>query len=116
LIAAVVTLGVAEAFSTSNRPLVTIDLYAFDFWSVLFAVVVGIVSRVFASGSRQRSPLFRYLLGGITGLLAGFGFSLLVALSIGPRFGVFGPELLLWMLGGLCGVLFAVKVVRGVEA
>ena len=86
------------------------DLTAFGGWSLPFAFLVAVLSLAFARISKRRSRKFRYVVGALVGLVAGFGYTYGVALMLGPWFAAFSfPVLYCWMAGAVAGIWSAVR-------
>ena len=84
------------------------DLYAFMFWSVAFALLLGAFGLGWARLTSGLPLIARGLLGGIVGAGSGLLWTIVVRLLLGPWFGAFSfPVVYFWMIGGCFGLLFA---------
>ena len=80
------------------------DLYAFGFWTIpLLAIVFGLAPRLHTF-FLKRSHIAANLLAFAFGFIAGFLWTLLVAIFLGPWFGTFSfPVIVCWIAGAIAG-------------
>ncbi len=101
---------VAGLLIVLNRGFGIGDLWAFMFWSILFAVLVGLVSTALARFPKGQRTWVRYVIAGVSGAVLGWGWTLLVALFLGPWFAAFSfPVLACWVAGGSSGMVAGIK-------
>ena len=109
-IASVVCLGasslVAEILLVLNHGFGAGDMYAFLYWTSLFALALLLPAVAFAILLRHARTINRVWIGVLLGGLAGFGWTLLNIAMLGPWFGAWSFNVLYcWIVGGAVGIL-----------
>ncbi len=109
-IASVVCFGastlVAEILLALKHGFGAADMYAFLFWTSLFAVALLLPALAFALLLRSARTINRVWIGVLLGSLAGFGWTLLNFAMLGPWFGAWSFNVLYcWIVGGAMGIL-----------
>jgi hypothetical protein len=109
-IAAVVCAGVsylvARILLASRNGFGSSDLPAFMYWTVMFAVLLSVLALAFAYLMRNFRTINRVWIAVLIGGVAGFGWTLLNLVMLGPWFGAWSFNVLYcWIAGGAFGFL-----------
>lgn len=109
-VAAVVCAGVsylvARILLASRNGFGSGDLAAFMYWTVIFAVLLSLLALAFAYCLRDFRTINRVWIAVLIGGVAGFGWTLLNLVMLGPWFGAWSFNVLYcWIAGGAFGFL-----------
>jgi hypothetical protein len=102
------SLGVACLFLALNGWFGAGDLEAFFYWTAMYIAPFAPLSLLFRIGMTGRRASVRVPAAAIVGAGCGFGWTYLVARTLGPWFGTFSfPVLYCWILASATGLFAA---------
>ena len=97
---------VARIFLSLQNGFGSGDLWAFLYWTVIFSIVLLLPALAFVLLSRNMRTINRVWIGTLLGGVAGFGWTLLNLMMLGPWFGAWSFNVLYcWIAGGAIGIL-----------